>query len=77
MASQTKRKHSKAYNTEELFDLVDNLGNNNKKEEGFDKIRQWLNTNKDDNAKLKEAMIHRGQGGCNTSSCNRTKKSST
>jgi hypothetical protein len=33
MASQTKRKHSKAYNTEELFDLVDNLGNNNKKEE--------------------------------------------
>jgi ankyrin repeat protein len=63
MASQTKRKHSKAYNTEELFDLVDNLGNNNKKEEGFDKIRQWLNTNKDDNAKLKEAMTHRGQGG--------------
>ena len=43
------------FNTKELYDLVDNI-----REEGFDRIRQWLNINKDDNDRLKAAITHQG-----------------
>ena len=55
MASGTKRKHSETFDTNELYDLVDNI-----REEGFDRIRQWLNINKDDNDRLKAAITHQG-----------------
>lgn len=60
MTSQTKRKHSKTFNTKELYDLcVDILGCDNK-EEAFDLIRQWLNANKDNNNRLKAAITYQG-----------------
>ena len=64
MASQTKRKHYKPYNTKELYDVCSEVSVNFiNQETAFDAIREWLNINKDDNDRLKAAMTHRGRGG--------------
>mmetsp|Transcript_2226 Transcript_2226/g.3412 ORF Transcript_2226/g.3412 Transcript_2226/m.3412 type:complete len:319 (-) Transcript_2226:83-1039(-) len=60
MTSTTKRKHSETFNHYELYGLCFNTWYNDK-EEGFDSIRQWLNTNKDDNNRLKAAIIYRNE----------------
>ena len=56
MTSQTKRNHSETFNAKEFYDLCDKVD----KEEDFDRIRQWLNTNKDDNNSLIAALTYQG-----------------
>ena len=61
MASQTKRKHYKPYNTKELYDVCSEVSVNFiNQETAFDAIREWLNINKDDNDRLKAAITHQG-----------------
>jgi len=64
MASQTKRKHYKPYNTKELYDVCSEVSVNFiNRETAFDAIREWLCRNKDDNTRLKDAITYRGVGG--------------
>ena len=64
MASQTKRKHYKPYNTKELYDVCSEVSVNFiNRETAFDAIREWLRRNKDDNTRLKDAITYRGVGG--------------
>jgi ankyrin repeat protein len=50
---------TETFNTKELYDLCDSVTYDNK-EGGFDRIRQWLNTNKDDIDRMKAAMTYQG-----------------
>jgi len=50
---------TETFNTKELHDLCDSVTYENK-EGGFDRIRQWLHTNKDDNDRMKAAMTYQG-----------------
>mmetsp|Transcript_2225 Transcript_2225/g.3410 ORF Transcript_2225/g.3410 Transcript_2225/m.3410 type:complete len:320 (-) Transcript_2225:83-1042(-) len=59
MTSTTKRKHSETFNHYELYGLCFNTWYNDK-EEGFDSIRQWLNTNKDEDDRFKAAITYQG-----------------
>ena len=64
MASQTKRKHYKPYNTKELYDVCSEVSVNFiNRETAFDAIREWLRRNKDNNTRSKEAITYRGVGG--------------
>jgi len=47
---------TETFNTKELYDLVDNI-----REEGFDRIRQWLNINEDNYDRMKAAMTYQGK----------------
>ena len=62
MTSPTKRKHTETFNTTELCDFCDDIDDDNR-EESFDSVRQWLNTNKDDVNTLKAAIMNRNE--CN------------
>ena len=56
MTSQTKRNHSETFNAKEFYDLCGEVD----EEEDFDRIRQWLNTNKDDNNSYLAALTYQG-----------------
>jgi ankyrin repeat protein len=51
---------TETFNTKELHDLCNSVTYDNK-EGGFDRIRQWLHTNKDDNDRMKAAMTYQGK----------------
>ena len=50
---------TETFNTKELHDLCNSVTYDNK-EGGFDRIRQWLNTNKDNYDRMKAAMTYQG-----------------
>jgi ankyrin repeat protein len=50
---------TETFNTKELHDLCDNVKYKSK-EGRFDRIRQWLNTNKDDNDRMKAGITYQG-----------------
>jgi len=69
MTLQTIWKHFKTFYRKELYDLCLNISHDNKKKK-FDRIRQWLNNNKDDDNRLKAAITY--QGNLNLTSRNLT-----
>ena len=61
MTSQTKRKHSETFNTKEFYDLCGNIRNKKREKEfSFDRVRQWLKANKDDDDRLNAAITYHG-----------------
>ena len=61
MSSTTKRKHSETCTPNELYDLCYFLRFFGRSDESFDRIRQWLNNNKDDSNIFTAAAAYQGE----------------
>ena len=61
MAWNTIKKRWIPFNTEELYNLCNKRQITCTREEAFERIREWLNRNKDNSTRLKKALTYQGR----------------